>query len=142
MQTLTLSSAPNSTFRIEFFANDPDPLGLPAEGQQFLGFSSVTTDASGNVLPSGVSAILEGFGPVGTLDRTEDTAPLLRSIVKELTNWSPLVATHMNPVPDVVPLFAVEQLLKTITGITASSARTHERMRIPSPRRHLFTSDS
>ena len=101
-----------------------------------------STLATNNVLPSGVSAIAEGFGPVGTLDLTDDTAPLLRSIVNELTNRSPLVATHMNPVPDVVPLFAVEQLLKTITGITASSARTHERMRIPSPQRQLFTGNS
>jgi hypothetical protein len=45
----TLSSAPNSTFRIEFFASDPDPLNLPAEGQQFLGFANLNTDASGNV---------------------------------------------------------------------------------------------
>jgi hypothetical protein len=44
----TLSSTPNSIFRIEFFANDTDPLGLPAEGQQFLGFTTVTTNASGN----------------------------------------------------------------------------------------------
>ena len=45
--TLTQSASPNATFRIEFFANDSDPLGLPAEGQQFLGFTSVSTDAGG-----------------------------------------------------------------------------------------------
>lgn len=45
--TLTQSASPNATFRIEFFANDVDPLGLPAEGQQFLGFTSVSTDAGG-----------------------------------------------------------------------------------------------
>jgi streptogramin lyase len=44
----TLHSAPLSTYRIEFFANDPDPLGLPAEGQQFLGFVNATTNASGD----------------------------------------------------------------------------------------------
>jgi len=46
--TGTLSSAPNSTFRIELFASDPDPLNLPAEGQQFLGFANVNTDANGD----------------------------------------------------------------------------------------------
>jgi streptogramin lyase len=46
---LTQSVSPNTTFRIEFFASDPDPLGLPAEGQQFLGFTTATTDAGGNV---------------------------------------------------------------------------------------------
>ena len=45
----TLSSLPNTTFRIEFFANDLDPLGLYPEGQQFLGFISQTTDANGNL---------------------------------------------------------------------------------------------
>ena len=44
----TLKSTPNSTFRIEFFASDADPLGLPTEGQQFLGFVNATTDSSGN----------------------------------------------------------------------------------------------
>ena len=45
--TLTQSVSPNMTFRIEFFANDADPLGLPAEGQQFIGFVNTTTNASG-----------------------------------------------------------------------------------------------
>lgn len=45
--TLTQSASPNTTFRIEFFANDSDPLGLPDEGQEFLGFISVGTDGSG-----------------------------------------------------------------------------------------------
>src|SRR5205085_11549047 len=38
----TLTSAANSTFRLELFASDPDPLGLPAEGQQFLGFANTS----------------------------------------------------------------------------------------------------
>jgi CSLREA domain-containing protein len=46
--TGTLNSTPSTTFRIEFFANDPDPLGVPVEGQQFLGFANVNTDATGN----------------------------------------------------------------------------------------------
>jgi len=44
----TLHMDPNTTYRIEFFASDPDPLPLPAEGQQFLGFVNTTTNASGN----------------------------------------------------------------------------------------------
>ncbi|HEV3448748.1 MAG TPA: hypothetical protein VG099_29190, partial [Gemmataceae bacterium] len=44
----TLHADPSKTYRIEFFASDPDPLNLPAEGQQFLGFVNTTTDASGN----------------------------------------------------------------------------------------------
>ena len=45
----TLEAAPNSTYRVEFFANDPDVAGGIAEGQEFLGFTNVTTDAGGNV---------------------------------------------------------------------------------------------
>ncbi|HET6251089.1 MAG TPA: hypothetical protein VFE47_25605 [Tepidisphaeraceae bacterium] len=46
--SISQSVSPNTTFRIELFANNPDPLGLPAEGQQFIGFTNVTTDANGN----------------------------------------------------------------------------------------------
>jgi CSLREA domain-containing protein len=45
--TLTQSVSPNMMVRIEFFANNPDPLGLPAEGQFFLGATKVTTNAGG-----------------------------------------------------------------------------------------------
>ncbi|MBW3595876.1 MAG: PKD domain-containing protein [Planctomycetes bacterium] len=44
----TLNGAPNSAFRIEFFANvvgDPSGFG---EGEQFLGSADVTTDGNGN----------------------------------------------------------------------------------------------
>jgi CSLREA domain-containing protein len=44
----TLASTPNSNFRIELFDNDvPDPSGF-GQGQRFLGFVNVTTDANGN----------------------------------------------------------------------------------------------
>src|SRR5207302_11461974 len=43
----TLKGQPNSTFRIEFFASNLDPLGGVPEGQQFLGFGNATTVASG-----------------------------------------------------------------------------------------------
>ncbi len=46
--TGTLAAAPSTTYRIEFFDNNPDPLGLPAEGQRFLGFVNATTNTSGN----------------------------------------------------------------------------------------------
>jgi hypothetical protein len=43
--TGTLSSAPNSTFTLEFFASSP---GDPSGAEQFLGSVVVTTDADGN----------------------------------------------------------------------------------------------
>jgi hypothetical protein len=44
-----LNSAANTSYRIEFFANDTiDPSGF-GEGQSFVGFTNATTDGSGNV---------------------------------------------------------------------------------------------
>jgi hypothetical protein len=44
----TLASVANTTFRIEFFANQsPNPSGF-GEGQTYLGFTTVTTDGNGN----------------------------------------------------------------------------------------------
>jgi hypothetical protein len=45
----SLNSAANTTFRIEFFANNAaDPTGY-GQGQTYLGYVNVTTDDSGNV---------------------------------------------------------------------------------------------
>src|SRR5262249_32747666 len=45
----TLNSAPNTNYRLEFFANDAiDPTGY-GEGQTFIGFKNVTTNARGDV---------------------------------------------------------------------------------------------
>jgi CSLREA domain-containing protein len=47
--TGTLNSLPSTNgFRIEFFANNPDPQNGIPEGQTFLGSTTVNTDASGN----------------------------------------------------------------------------------------------
>lgn len=43
----TLQSVPNSTFRVEFFANSKLNASGNAEGEKFLGFATVTTDAGG-----------------------------------------------------------------------------------------------
>src|SRR5262249_4262571 len=45
--SLTQSASPMTTFRVEFFSSSPDPLGGAAEGQTFIGATSVTTDGSG-----------------------------------------------------------------------------------------------
>jgi hypothetical protein len=44
----TLNSLPNATYRIEFFGNQALDSTLNGEGQTYLGFIDVTTDASGN----------------------------------------------------------------------------------------------
>ena len=43
----TLNSTPNTTFRLEFFANN-GPTASYVQGETFLGFTNVTTSANGN----------------------------------------------------------------------------------------------
>jgi hypothetical protein len=47
--TFTEAVEPNTTLRIEFFANNPDPLGGIPEGQIFLGSTNITTNPNGVV---------------------------------------------------------------------------------------------
>jgi len=64
----TLNSTPNTSFRIEFFSNNaPDNSGF-GEGETFLGFTVITTDAGGNVS-------FEVDSPTGTFITTTVTDP-------------------------------------------------------------------
>ncbi|MFL5245901.1 MAG: beta strand repeat-containing protein [Gemmataceae bacterium] len=75
----TLTSVANSTFRIEFFSNAGlDPAGN-AEGQFYLGFTTVTTDGSGNATftAANLAAIPAGEGyltATATNQSTGDTS--------------------------------------------------------------------
>ena len=74
----TLNSTPNSPFALDFFRSSaPDPSGY-GEGQQYLGSTSVTTDASGNAsftfVATGVAAGEVGFfTATATNTDTQDT---------------------------------------------------------------------
>jgi hypothetical protein len=77
----TLNSTPSKTFRIEFFANPAaDPSGF-GQGQTFLGFTSVTTDANGNAsfttafspaVAAGPFLPATATGPAGTSEFAQD----------------------------------------------------------------------
>src|SRR5262249_32564762 len=67
----TLKAAPGSTFRVEFFASDTDPLGLPAEGQEFLGFVNATTAVSGNASFSTTVNVAVAVGRIITATATD-----------------------------------------------------------------------
>src|SRR5262249_53003337 len=62
----TLQSRPSTTFRLEFFSNialDTGANNGGVEGQTYLGFATVTTDSSGNVIssPDGTATIANGI---------------------------------------------------------------------------------
>jgi hypothetical protein len=67
----TLSAAPGATYRIEFFASSPDPMGGAPEGQQFLGFASTTTNGSGTASFSAVLPVAVANGKVVTATATD-----------------------------------------------------------------------
>jgi len=75
----TLNSTPNSPFALDFFHSvAPDPSGY-GEGQQYLGSTSVTTDASGNAsftfVATGTGAGEPGFfTATATNTATQDTS--------------------------------------------------------------------
>jgi hypothetical protein len=76
----TLNSTPSTSFRLEFFANPtPDASGF-GQGQTFLGFTTVTTDANGNAaftasfaaVPVGQFISATSTGPAGTSEFAQD----------------------------------------------------------------------
>jgi hypothetical protein len=71
--TGTLAAAPLTTYRVEFFASDTDPLNGVAEGQQFIGFANVTTDNAGN---SSIDSTLAGEVTLGRLVTATATDPV------------------------------------------------------------------
>jgi hypothetical protein len=77
----TLNSTPSATYRIEFFSNPAaDPSGF-GQGQTFLGFTTVTTDANGNAsftttfspaVAVGPFISATSTGPAGTSEFAQD----------------------------------------------------------------------
>jgi HYR domain len=107
----TLQSTPNSTFRVEFFASDIDPLGLPAEGQQFLGFTNVPTDASGNASFNASLNVLVSNGRLVTATATDPIGN-----TSEFSAAVPAAPCDTNP-----PLIAVPNTIRA----TARKTKKH-----------------
>ncbi len=82
----TLTSVANTSFRIEFFANQsPNPSSY-GEGQTFLGFATVTTDGSGNAsfTATGLAALPAGQNYVSataTNTSTGDTSQFAQDLL-------------------------------------------------------------
>ena len=90
----TLNSTPLATFRIELFTNPAaDPSGF-GQGQTYLGFATVTTDASGNAGFDVTFPTPAGAGPFITATATDpngNTSEFSRDLRE--TTLNPLVVT-------------------------------------------------
>jgi hypothetical protein len=87
----TLNSVASTSFRIEFFSNtSPDPTGY-GQGQTYLGFTNIATDASGNAsfTASGLAALPAGqdyLAATATNLTTGDTSEFSQDLDLLLTN--------------------------------------------------------
>lgn len=90
MMTGALNSVASTAFRLEFFSNTKaNPSGF-GEGETFLGFTNVTTDASGNVsynVTFPVSATARAFTATAT-DPTGNTSEFSPAFLTRLLNIS------------------------------------------------------
>ena len=103
----TLNSVANTTYRIEFFANDAvDPSGN-GEGQSFIGFTSVTTDGSCNADFN--TSVLQ----IGDAQRVTATATDPSGNTSEFSLPNPVVGPTPTPTPR--PTATPGQLLNIAT---------------------------
>ncbi|HQR08445.1 MAG TPA: Ig-like domain-containing protein [Gemmatales bacterium] len=100
--TGTLNSTPNTTFRLEFFANDTaDPSGF-GEAETFLGFTIVTTDGNGDVsftatqlLGTDVGQIISATATNPTNSTSEFSANVVVTTVNG--NTPPVITSFAGP---------------------------------------------
>lgn len=112
-----LNSAPSTAFRVELFANAAcDPSGF-GEGQTFLGFTTVTTNPSGNATFSAIFVPSVAVGKLITATATDPNG--------NTSEFSQCLAVIASPVPTPVPgvsgpaLAALAGLLVAVTIWTA-----------------------
>jgi hypothetical protein len=127
--TGTLNSTPNTTFRIEFFANhlpghpntnDPNDHNLYGEGERYIGFLEVTTDDAGNAsFNAPIEALLPGeqyITATATNEATGDTSEFSNAVAVE-----PQTATVTTVTSSVNPSLLNQGVTFTATVTPASS---------------------
>ncbi len=93
----TLNSAANTAFRVEFFSNPACDASGNGEGQVYLGFTNVTTDAGGNATFSVSLSVSLTFGHVVTATATDpagntsefSACSCTYTLTPSVTNFSP-----------------------------------------------------
>lgn len=86
----TLNSTPNTTFRIEVFANNTADASGNGEGQRYLGTQNVTTDAAGNktfsyTAPSSISGKFISLTATDPNGNTSEFSKTVQAPVNTLT---------------------------------------------------------
>jgi parallel beta-helix repeat protein len=119
----TLQSVAGTTFRVEFFANAAaDPSGY-GEGQTYLGFALVATDANGYLAssPDG-SAVITNPGTASASYTATLTSPLPTGQTILSATATRLSGTYPNLVPGDTSQFARDVSVPVVSAITAPLA--------------------
>jgi hypothetical protein len=92
--TGSLNSEPNTTFRLEFFSNAATDSTGYGQGQTYIGFANVTTDASGNAsfTASGLATVPAGQGYISataTNLTTGDTSEFSADVLAPVSSGGP-----------------------------------------------------
>jgi CSLREA domain-containing protein len=130
----TEKGEPNTTLRLEFFANNLDPLGLPAEGQTFLGAANIKTNASGQASFAVTLAAKVQPGQFITADATNLTAdPSAQAGAINLFNTSEFSAALQVPLTGNPPVNVSADVRVTLSKpspvflVTGHGAHQHRR---------------
>jgi hypothetical protein len=125
---VSMNSTPNTTFRVEFFANDPPDPASFEPGQIYLGFVEATTDAGGQAVfdytypvdathPVLTATATDAFG-----DTSEFSDPPLLPVV--IDNSPPIVIALTTTAPAASPAPAAPPAVTTEAPATTAAAAT------------------
>jgi hypothetical protein len=127
----TFQSRPSTTFRLEFFSNMALDTGANqggVEGQTYLGFVSITTDASGNVIssPDGTATVANGIFTTapGRLMPLPLGQTVLSSTATNLTTGDSSGFSNYVSIPVVGPITAPAAPVAISTAINVSATFT------------------
>ena len=131
----SLNSAANSTFKIQFFANNvADPSGY-GEGRNYLGSTNLTTGADGNVGFSDTLSINSSWGDVFTATATDsagNTSEFSQAIggpsTQTIGNWPLHFVVNKDGVPNITDgsaIAAVDSAFQTWSYVPTANITFH-----------------